>query len=289
MNNKYIEHSKFVYKNFDEIQSGINSGELNAWDLVLSKDTKEFILIKEDLDLAPIKSKVYRFLDIDSAEAQLNASKDTYGGQLVAILSDNGSYEGYIVNQKSNGRFKVDPLNAYAGSIDYDTLSHRPIINVESHDYFSPVVLDQMKEGFYKINGTYKISELIETVFTSYSSLLFWVHRDEEENVYIKRIGATDITDYTVYADGTVNVAVVPTTEWLKAQGYVTEPYIDAKIAALDFVNKTDIEEYVQGVVLQTINNLVVDVVNDELDKRLVVATHQEALQVFNSVFNKKE
>ena len=50
---------------------------------------------------------------------------------------------------------------------------------------------------------------------------------------------------------------------------------------------QTDIEEYVQGVVLQTINTLVVDVVNDELDKRLVVATHQEALEVFDSVFNK--
>ena len=81
MINKYVEHSKFVYKNFDEIQDGINSGELNAWDLVLSKDTKEFILIKEDLNLAPIKSKVYRFLDIDIAEAQLNSSTDTYGGQ----------------------------------------------------------------------------------------------------------------------------------------------------------------------------------------------------------------
>lgn len=289
MSNKYIEHSKFVYKNFDEIQSSINSGELDAWDLVLSKDTKEFILIKDNLELAPIKSKLYRFLDVDSAEIQLNASTDTYGGQLVAILSDSGSYEGYIVNQKSNGRFKVDPLNAYTGSLDYDTLSHRPIINVESHDYFSPVVLDQMKEGFYKINGTYKISESIETVFTSYSSLLFWVHRDEEENVYIKRIGATDITDFVIYTDGTTSTAVVPTTEWLKAQGYVTEPYIDAKIAALDFINKTDIEEYVQGVVLQTISTMVVDVVNDELDKRLVVATHQEALQVFNSVFNKNE
>lgn len=289
MSNKYVEHSKFVYKNFDEIQDGINSGELNAWDLVLSKDTKEFILVKEDLNLAPIKSKVYRFTDIDSAEAQLNSSTDTYGGQLVAILSDKGSYEGYIVNQKANGRFKVDPLNAYVGSIDYDTLSHRPIINIESHDYFSPVILDQMKEGFYKINGTYKISESIETIFTSYSSLLFWVHRGEEGNVYVKRIGATDITDYTIYPDGTSSTAVVPTTEWLKAQGYVTEPYIDAKIAALDFVNKTDIEEYVQGVVLQTINSLVVDVVTSELDRRLVVATHQEALEVFDSVFNRNE
>lgn len=287
MSNKYVDHSKFVYKNFDEIQDGINSGELNAWDLVLSKDTKEFILIKEDLNLAPIKSKVYRFLDIESAEIQLNTSADTYGGQVVAILGSNGNYEAYIVNQKSNGRFKVDPINVYAGSIDYDTLSHRPIINVESHDFFSPVILDTMTEGFYKINGTYKISESIETVFTSYSSLLFWVHR-EDGNVYVKRIGATDITDYVIYPDGKYTTAVVPTTEWLKAQGYVTEPYIDAKIAALDFVNKTDIEEYVQGVVLQTINNLVVDVVKDELDKRIVTATHQEALELFNSVFNKK-
>lgn len=284
---KYIDHSKFVYKNFDEIQDGINSGELNAWDLVLSKDSKEFILIKDDLTLSSIKSKVYRFLDTDSAETSLNSSTDTYAGQIVAILNATGNYEAYIVNQKTNGRFKVDPLNIYTGSIDYDTLSHRPIINIESDDLSVPVILDTLKEGFYKVNGSYKISNSIETIFSSYSSNLFWVHREEDKTVYVKRIGATDITDYVIYNDGTYSIAVVPTTEWLKAQGYVTESYVDKKIAALDFITQEEIEDYVQNIVLQTINNLVTEQIEEEFNNRFVAATEKEALDLFVSIFDK--
>lgn len=284
---KYVDHSKFVYKNFDDIQDCINSGELNAWDLVLSKDTKEFILIKDDLTLSPIKSKVYRFLDVDSAEKHLNLSCDTYAGQIVAILNTTGNYEAYIVNQKINGSFKVDPLNIYTGSIDYDTLSHRPIINIESDDLSIPIVLDTMKEGFYKVNGSYKISDSIETIFSSYSSNLFWVHHDKDGTVYVKRIGATDITDYVIYNDGTYSVAVVPTTEWLKAQGYVTESYVDKKIAALDFITQEEIEDYVQNIVLQTINNLVTEKIDEEFNNRFIAATEKEALDLFVSIFNK--
>ena len=284
---KYIDHSKFVYKNFDEIQDCINTGELNAWDLVLSKDTKEFILIKDDLTLSSIKSKVYRFSDVDSAEISLNTYTDTYAGQIVAILSTTGNYEAYIVNQKINGRFKVDPLNIYTGSIDYDTLSHRPIINIESDNLSVPLILDTLKEGFYKVNGSYKISNSIETVFSSYSSNLFWVHHDEDGTIYVKRIGATDITDYIIYNDGTYSIAVVPTTEWLKAQGYVTESYVDKKIAALDFITQEEIEDYVQNIVLQTINNLVTEKIDEEFNNRFIAATEKEALDLFVSIFDK--
>lgn len=277
----YIDHSKFVYRNFDEIQDSINSGELDSWDLVLSKDTKEFILIKEDLTLAPIKSKVYRYSDTIEAEEKLNNASDTYPGQIVAVLSPSGVYEGYIVNQKSNGRFKVDPLAEYSGELDYDLLSHKPIINIENNDYFVPVVLDTLKEGFYKVNGTYKISQHVGTVFSSYSSNLFWVHHGEDGEIYVKRIGATDITDWVIYADGNVTTAVVPTTEWLLEQGYVTEPYIDAKIAALDFVNRSEIAEYVQNVVLATINTLVHETIDAEFNKRFVAATETEIANIF--------
>lgn len=280
----YTNHSKFVYKNYDEIQDSINSSELNAWDLILCKDTKEFLLIKEDLSLAPIKSKIYRYVDIESAEKQLNTLSDTYAGQIVAVLNEKtGCYEAYIVNQKINGQFKLDPLNIYTGSIDYDTLSHRPIINVESDDISAPVVLDTLKEGFYKVNGSYKISDSIDTVFSSYSSNLFWVHHGEDGTVYVKRIGATDITDYVINVDGTYSVAIVPTTEWLKEQGYVTEPYIDAKIAALDFVNKTEIEEYVQNVVLQQIDTIVNERIELAINDKFMPTTDKEIIDIFQS------
>lgn len=277
---KSMEHSKFVYRNFDEIQNDINSGELNSWDLVLSKDTKEFILIKDDLTLAPIKSKVYRYIDSEEAEKELNNATDTYPGQIVAVLNRNGIYEGYIVNQKANGRYKVDPLAEYSGELDYDLLSHKPIVNIESNDYISPVILDTLKEGFYKVNGVYKISEYLDTIFSSYSSNLFWIHYGDSGEKYIKRIGATDITDWVINIDGSILTAIVPTTEWLTEQGYITEPYVDTKIAAMEFVNKNELEEYVQNVVLASINSLVIEVIDSEFNKRFTSATDQEIMNL---------
>ena len=276
----YKDHSKFLYINYDQIQEAINSGEIDAWDLVLCQDTKEFVLVTEDLSLVSIKSKIYRFLDVKSAEEALNKFADTYAGQIVAILnSRNGNYDAYIVNQRSDGSYKVDPLNIYSGSVDYDTLGHRPITNLYS-DAFSPAVLDQQAEGVYTVQGAYKVSDSIETIYDSCESYIFLVHH-EGDTTYIKRIGASEITDYTIHADGTHTSAVVPTTQWLQEQGYITEKAVDAKIAALDFIRKEDIEEYVSNVVLQTVNGIVDERITVILDEKLQPTTPTEITDLF--------
>ena len=52
----YISHSRFVYTNYDKIQEAINLNIINANDIVLCEDTKEMILIRDDLSLFPVKS-----------------------------------------------------------------------------------------------------------------------------------------------------------------------------------------------------------------------------------------
>lgn len=278
----YQNHSKFTYKNHDEIQQCINSGELNAWDLVLCKDTKEFILIKDDLSLHSVKSKVYRFLDVESAENALNESEDTYAGQLVSIVNKRGTYEAYVVNQRANGSFKVDPVSVYAGSVDYDDLGHRPIENLYG-EIGSPIILDKQKDGIYKVTGQYKVSDVLDTVFFGSSSNLFLVQHDEEVT-YVKKISTDEIIDYTVNNDS-VTSSAVPTTEWLESQGYVTESYIDAKIAALDFITQEEIEEYVSDIVLQNIDALVNERITQELDNRVQYATMQEHFKAYAQIF----
>lgn len=277
----YTNRAKFVYKNYDEIQEGINSGMLDAYDIIYTKDTHENVIIAPDYSVIPIKSKVYRFVDTESAEEFLNSVTDTYEGQIVSIIFK-GNYSAYIVNRKRDGTFFVSPLNVYSGEIDYNTLGNRPICNLEG-TMDNPVNIVGLDSGHYQIRGQYKLGE---TIYVSVSSNIFLVEH-MQDNTYIKKISAKDITDYDVSKDGIVESSIVPTTEWLSKQGYVTEHYVDLKIAALDFITKEEIEEYVSNIVLQNIDATVNTRIDQIMNERFPTVTEREALDAFTEIFVK--
>ena len=47
MPKNYSDHSRFFFANKRELQDQINAGNVNAWDLVVSSDSKEFILVTD--------------------------------------------------------------------------------------------------------------------------------------------------------------------------------------------------------------------------------------------------
>lgn len=283
----YIDHSKFIYTNYDAIQDGIHSGEINKNDILWTRDTHENVLITPDMEIVPIQCRVYRFNDADSANEILNQRTDTYAGQIVAILGNRGNYSAYIVNQRINGKYAVDPLNINDANtvIDYNTLGNRPITNLIG-DTFSPIVLDEQKDGIYKVSGSYKLSGAIETIFYGGNSYLFIIEHQDNGTTLIKRLGAEKITDYNITENG-FTTAIVPTTKWLSEQGYVTESYVDTKIAALNFITQSEIEEYVQNVVLQTIESTVNEKIEEILNNKLTPVTEKEALDTFTKIFDK--
>lgn len=267
----YISHSRFVYTNYDKIQEAINLNIINANDIVLCEDTKEMILIRDDLSLFPVKSKVYRYIDYQSAEESINKNPDTYEGQLVSVLSDKGNYEAYIVNKNKQGVFYITPLNAYNGTIDYDTLGHKPLVNLYGA-IGEPIILDQQKDGFYSVNGNYKISDNLDTVFSSMSNNIFIISHLEDGSVKIKKIGADEMIDYSISNDN-VTQYIVPTTEWLEEQGYASKEYVDAKIAALDFMTKDDVEIY--------ITEILDSVIDEKISNKFEATTDIEIVGIF--------
>ena len=276
--------SRFAYLNHDEIQTAINNSQLDAYDIIYTKDTHENIIITPDLEIVSVGSRIYRFPDANTAETYLNMATDTYEGQIISVVYD-GHYVAYIVNKNTSDHFYVTPLNAYEGELDYDELQHRPVSNLTG-TLSSPVVLDGLSTGIYKVNGQYKISEVLDTTFSSSAGALYLVERGSEE-VLVRKISAGDITDYKI-KDGQITTSTVPTTEWLKEQGYITESTVDEKLAALDFVNKKDVEDYVSQVVLATIDSLVDEKIDAAFNERIQVATEKEALDAFTTVFNKE-
>ncbi len=270
---EYIKRSRLSFQKYDIIEDYINQKKLDAYDIVYTTDTHENVVIDADLNIVPIRSRVYRFTDITSANLSLNKSSDTYEGQIVAILQENDEkYSGYIVNRNKVGEFYVSPLSE-SGQIDYDSLGNKPVIN-KIGTLNSPITVDQLEDGIYKIRGQYKLTESAITIYLSSNDNFFLV-KTENDITYIKKISAMDITDYTVNSDGSISASTIPTTKILK--NYATKSYVDDKIAALDLLTKDDVTTYVADI----INNTIDEKIETKVNKMYTPADNAEIQQLF--------
>ena len=249
MTEKFQNRSRLSFRKYDEIEDYINQGKLDSYDIVYTTDTHENVVIDPELNIIPIRSKIYRFPDIATANDYLNTASDSYEGQVVAILA-NGKYTGYIINKNKDNEFYVSPLSD-PGKIDYDTLGNRPIINkVGTLD--NPITIENLDDGIYKIRGQYKLSINAVTVYLSTLDNIFLVRKDSD-HTYIKKISATDITDYTVNSDGSTSASTIPTSKMLK--DYATKTYVEERLAALDFITKGEVESFVTQTVTEILNS----------------------------------
>lgn len=275
----YENRSKVAFVRYDEIQAKIRAKELDAYDIVYTKDTHENLLITPELTPIPIQYRVYRFTDARTAEEFLNDTTDTYEGQLVSIQFE-GRYSAYMVNRNSDG-FYVTPLNQYSGEIDYDILRNRPIVSLTG-SLDSPVVVSQLNDGIYTVKGQYLISPDSETTYLSSHNNLFLVSHGTQ-GCCIRKITAEDITNYTVSPlDGIVSVSFVPTTDYLNEQGYSTTEYVDQKVAAMNFLTKAEVDTYVANLVAETIDDLLDQQIEMKIDEKFSPADSNLIAGLFN-------
>lgn len=266
---KSTQRAKFSYVNREDITKLINNGNIDANDIIYTKDTHENIFIGSDLSINPIRSKIYRFSDVSSAEKSLNTATDTYEGQIVAILTD-GAYTAYIVNKNTGGTYYVTKLSKDAKTLNYDNLGNRPIDNLDG-TLDDPITISDLATGIYKIRGQYKICSGDITTYLSSNDNFFLVDHDGTE-VAIRKITAHNIIDYAVSKNSIVSQTNIPTREWIESQGYVTEASVNEKIAALNFMTKEEVAEYVQNEVLANLEPLI--------DKRIDLKLNESFSQV---------
>ncbi len=236
---------KYAYLDYSDISTRIKNGEIDQYDVVFTKDTHEQYLIKDDLSLLNIKSRIYCFDSIISAKEKLNSNTDTYEGQIVAIAdNDSGVYHGYIVN-KSNDEYIITSLTDNGNKIDYDSLVHRPIIN-KTGSLANPLTIGELDNGLYSISGEYRIFLEYPTIFSSSINHLFVVEK-ENDKIYVKDVQAKKTVIY-VLSNGQVSIENVITSNYLTENQYITETDFDAKIKALDFVTRNEISDYVKQI-----------------------------------------
>ena len=267
---------KFAYLTYDDMLSKLESGDINEYDIIYSKDQYVTYLITEDLQPLQLRSRVYVFDSISEAENKLNESTDTYTGQVVSILY-NDTYRGYIVNQKS-GKFIVTPLWEHPEQIDYDTLGNRPIVNLVG-TLDKPIMVSELDDGIYRIKGQYKISDLEETIYLSASDILMTVSKNNQ-NIEIKKITSDDITDYII-TNSDIYKNTYVTEQYLKDNNYVTTAYVDTKIEALELSIKEDMRGYVQEAITEVFGEELDKKIEDKIDEKIVPMSDSQIRNLF--------
>lgn len=145
--------SKQAYLNYDQIQTYIDNGKLDAYDQIFAKDQKVFYYIDKDLNIVPIQSRIESFESQSDALEYINNNSDTYPGKIINIF-ENSEYVPYSVNfNTSTGSYYVTRVSIN----DYNELLNKPIINIVSDN---EVVLADLDNGFYTLIGNYRICAL---------------------------------------------------------------------------------------------------------------------------------
>lgn len=106
------KYSKLGYGNADDVEAAIALGLLDGKDLIITKDTSEFMYVRDDLSIQTISPRTRVFETVSAANDALNDNESTYAGQTVMIKNENGKYAPWVVQQSADtGRFLVEPFN----------------------------------------------------------------------------------------------------------------------------------------------------------------------------------
>ena len=251
---------KFGYLTYNEMLDKLANGEVDAYDVIFTKDTYLTYIISPDLIPVEIKARVYIFNSIEEANVALNEASDTYAGQIVSILQGD-VYKGYIVNLIEN-TYSVSPLD----DSNYNSLSNVPIVNLTG-SIDNQIIVDSLPSGVYKITGQYKISESDSTVYLSASGDLFLIHSAENE-IHIKRFTSDNIYDFSI-SDTNKEVTFYVTKEYLETLGYATTDHVDSKTSALEESLKQYVQEYVGTIIAEQLDDILDERIEAKIDEKI--------------------
>lgn len=267
--------AKWAYLSYDSIQTKIDEGVLDAYDIIYTKDSHENVIISPDLEIWSVRSRIYVFNSVEEANTQLNINTDTYIGQIVSVIVED-KCKGYIVNKDALGNYYVDKLTI--DDIDYNTLGNRPIINLIG-DFDNPIIIDKLDAGIYNVKGQYKISNLIETIYLSASSVLIMVEKDEND-IHIKYITTDKIADFFI-SDNSVTSHEYITDQYLKDNNYATTDYVDNKIAALEQSINEDIEKYIADIVDKQFSSMLDEKIDAKINEKIQPVDNSQVQSLF--------
>ena len=96
--------AKLGYGSVENIDTALTNNVLDANDLVLTSDTSEFVYITDDKQKQFVRPRIRVFDTVVAAVEALNASSDTYAGQIVGVKNaTTNKVEEYTVQASAAG------------------------------------------------------------------------------------------------------------------------------------------------------------------------------------------
>lgn len=260
---------KFGFIAKTELPSRIASGEFDAYDIIYTSDTHEQYIISNELVPVLIRGKVYCYSSVADAVTALNASSDTYVGQLVSIYNTTANkYVGYIVNKNVLNSYYVTPLWEHPEPIDYNELNNKPITNV-SGTMANPVVINDLPVGTYNISGYMTCPD--GNIISSVVGNIVIVGNDG-----VIRISNAEMVRYTI-----VNNAIVAdryiTEQVLAEHNYATQSFVETKIAALDFITRAEAQAYIES----TVEAMIDEKIDQAIDNKIGQIEQEDIFDLF--------
>ena len=210
----------FAVASRDKIQGYIDAKILQYPSYVLCKNTYDWVYIDKDLKMHDIKGRNQVSIFSVDILPEENINENTF------YLCDGIGY--LSISGKLVPVFKEISESAKS----YNDLADVPVVN-KAGEMGAEVVLSDLDDGSYSINGNYIIGGSFTTTFIASSNVMVLVESDENYK-YITRLGAKQVCVYKFnIATGEVVKDEYVTESWITEQGYTTKTYVDEAIEAL--------------------------------------------------------
>lgn len=197
----------------------------------------------------------------------------------VELLSSNFKVLDIITGNVIDDTFSVDSESMQRRSYKV-SLGNKPIDSLNG-TLDNPVTISELDSGIYKVKGQYKVCSEDTTTYLSTNDNIFIVGKNEDSTISIKKITSLEITDYKISENQIESQTTIPTKEWIEEQGYATEIYVNEKIAALDFITKDEVQQYVT----QVINAGLDSIIDEKIDTKLNESFAQVEDSDINTLF----
>lgn len=216
----------FYSASYDKIQSYIDSGTIGAYSYILCKDDihkNELIFIDKDLQMQPIVGyEQNNLIFVDELPTEQYRTNAFYICNNIGYLYINGIPVPVFKDISKDS----DLISSY------NELEDLPVVN-KYGEVSSPVILCELDNGSYSINGHYQIGGNLTTTYVPSKKVIILIDSDEE-NKYITKLDAKKVCTYMVHLASMEVVEEKYTTEkWVLEQGYTTKNYVDEAIDAL--------------------------------------------------------
>ena len=180
------KRARQAFVDYSQIQPLIDSGKLDSYDYVFSKDRNALYIIDEELNIRPMKSRFDVYPDESTALVEVNKSSDTYPGEIVMIDTPEDGIKPYVVNRNDDGTYRVVPANSghIEGIVNYNSVENVPIQNINATN---EIIISDLIDGNYAVIGNYRIDANDPTHRMAARRVMFFVETDAD-NPSIKYI-----------------------------------------------------------------------------------------------------